>query len=87
MSAEIRQHAKTCATCATYASKQAKETPIISAIPDRPWKKVATDMLSWAGDEYLMDIFKLDKLRHNVGGSHTKIEGTLLASWLPGFAL
>ena len=68
MSAEIRQHVETCGTCATYASKQPQETSVITGIPDRPWKKVATDMLNWAGDEYLVTVdyhsgfFELDKL-------------------------
>ena len=75
MSAEIRQHVETCGTCATYASKQAKETPVISAIPDRPWKKGATDMLSWAGDEYFVTVdyhggyFELDKLTYITSGA------------------
>ena len=56
MSAEIRQHVETCGTCATYASKQPQETSVITGIPDRPWKKVATDMLNWAGDEYLVTL-------------------------------
>ena len=68
MSAEIRQHVETCGTCATYANKQPQETSVITGIPDRPWKKVATDMLNWAGDEYLVTVdyhsgfFELDKL-------------------------
>ena len=68
MSAEFRQHVETCGTCATYASKQPQETSVITGIPDRPWKKVATDMLNWAGDEYLVTVdyhsgfFELDKL-------------------------
>ena len=68
MSAEIRQHVETCGTCATYASKQPQETSVITGILDRPWKKVATDMLNWAGDEYLVTVdyhsgfFELDKL-------------------------
>ena len=68
MSAEIRQHVKTCGICATNASKQPHETSVITGIPDRPWKKVATDMLNWAGDEYLVTVdyhsgfFELDKL-------------------------
>ena len=68
MSAEIRQHVETCGTCATYASKQPQETSVITGILDHPWEKVATDMLNWAGDEYLVTVdyhsgfFELDKL-------------------------
>ena len=68
MSAEIRQHVETCGTCATYDSKQPQETSVIAGIRDCPWKKVATDMLNWADDEYLVTVdyhsgfFELDKL-------------------------
>ena len=68
ISAEIRQHVETCGTCATYANKQPQETSVITGVPDRPWKKVATDMLNWAGDEYLVTVyyhsgfFELDNL-------------------------
>ena len=68
MSAEIRQHVETCCTCATYANKQPHDTSVITGVPDRPWKKVETDMLNWAGDEYLVTVdyhsgfFELDKL-------------------------
>ena len=56
MSAEIRQHLKACGTCATYANKQPQETSVITGVPDGPWKKVATDMLNWAGDGYLVTV-------------------------------
>ena len=34
----------------TELDKQPQETSVITGVPDRPWKKVATDMLNWAGD-------------------------------------
>ena len=68
MADEIRDHVETCGTCATYANKQPRETSVFNGIPDRPLKKVATDMLNWAGDKYLVAVdyhsgfFELDKL-------------------------
>jgi hypothetical protein len=68
MSAEIRQHVEACGTCATYADKQPQESQVITEIPDRPWKKVASDLLTWAGDDYLIttdyhsNFFEIDKL-------------------------
>ena len=52
----------------TELDKQQQEASVITGIPDRPWKKVTTDMLNWAGDEYLVTVdyhsgfFELDKL-------------------------
>eukprot|EP00918_Siedleckia_nematoides_P068218 GHVU01148538.1.p1 GENE.GHVU01148538.1~~GHVU01148538.1.p1 ORF type:complete len:917 (+),score=68.85 GHVU01148538.1:344-2752(+) len=69
MSTEIRQHVEACGTCATYAERQAQDSPMISEIPERPWHKVAADLLSWGGEEYMVTVdyhsnfFELDKLR------------------------
>ena len=68
MSAEIRQHGETCSTCATYSNKQPQETSVITELPDPPWRKIATDMLNWTGDEYQVSVdyhsgfFELDRL-------------------------
>ena len=54
ISSEIRQFVETCGTCATYSQRQARETPIITTIPERPWEKVGTDIFFWAGKEFLV---------------------------------
>ncbi|XP_014681748.1 PREDICTED: uncharacterized protein K02A2.6-like [Priapulus caudatus] len=69
MSAEIRQYVEACGTCATYSVKQRAESPVITEVPQRPWQKVASDLLSWAGCDYLVTVdyhsnfFKVDRLR------------------------
>lgn len=68
MSAEIRQYVQACATCATYADRQPAEPLIITEVPKRPWQRVATDIFSWGGNEYLVTVdqhssfFEVDKL-------------------------
>ena len=54
MASEIRQFIETCGTCATYQSRQAQEDQIITPVPSLPWQKVATDICSWAGKDYLI---------------------------------
>ena len=54
MSSEIRHYIETCGTCATYCDKQPQESPIITEVPDRPWKKVASDLFSYGGRDYLI---------------------------------
>ena len=54
MSAEIRQYLETCGVCATYSSRQPHESEIISHVPERPWKKIATDLFTYGGRDYLI---------------------------------
>ena len=56
MSAEIQQYVQACATCATYADRQPAEPFIITKVPKRPWQRVAADIFSWGGSEYLVTV-------------------------------
>ncbi|XP_064622352.1 uncharacterized protein K02A2.6-like [Lineus longissimus] len=68
MSAEIRSFVETCDTCATFADKQPPETLNLHDVPDRPWSKVASDLFSFKGKNYLVTVdyfssfFELDYL-------------------------
>ena len=83
MSDEIRQHDETCGTCATYANKQPQEMSVIHGVPDRPSKKVATGMLHWDGDEYIVTVdyhggfFELARLTDNFSVHRREIENSL----------
>jgi len=54
MSADIRQYIETCGVCATYPMKQGDESLQISDLPDRPWQRVASDLLTFNKCEYLV---------------------------------
>ncbi|XP_055890819.1 uncharacterized protein K02A2.6-like [Biomphalaria glabrata] len=43
-----------CATCATFKRNNVKEKLLPYAVPDRPWKKVATDLFEWRNNDYLL---------------------------------
>lgn len=68
MSAELRQYIEACATCATHADRQPTEQLIVTEVPEKPWQRIATDLLSWGGKEYLITVdthsnfFEVDKL-------------------------
>ena len=68
MSADIRQHVETCGTCATYSVKQPQETKVMTSAPRRPWQRIASDLLSWGGYDYLVTVdyhsnfFEVDRL-------------------------
>lgn len=78
MSAEIRQFIETCGTCAAYGDKQPTETPVMVPIPKRAWQTVATDLFSWAGEEYLVtydyhsNFIEVDELRNTTSGEVIK---------------
>jgi hypothetical protein len=69
MSDQIRQYVENCGTCAEDAAKQPKETPIVTEIPARPWQKIASDLFSFGGYEYMVTVdyhsnfFEVDRLR------------------------
>ena len=54
MTSEIRQYIETCGTCSMYQDKQAKEENIITAVPVLPWQKVAADLCTWGGRDYII---------------------------------
>ena len=54
MSTEIRQYVQASATCATYADRQPAKPFIMTEVPKRPRQRVAADIFSWGGSEYLV---------------------------------
>lgn len=56
MSTEIRQFVETCGTCASDCDKQPAESPVTSDIPERPWQKIASDLCTYGGKEYMITI-------------------------------
>lgn len=54
MTSEIRQYVETCGTCATFCDSQPRETMVVTDIPKKPWEKLAADLFSWGGDDYLV---------------------------------
>ena len=68
---EIRQYVQACATCATYADRQTAEPFIITEVPKRPEQRVAANIFSWGGNEYLVTVdqhsnfFEVDKLSNS----------------------
>ena len=68
MSSEIKDHIKSCVECSANARKQQKEPLVSHDVPDRPWAKVATDLLEYDKKDYLVTVdyfssfFELDRL-------------------------
>ena len=54
MSAQIEEKVKSCTICHDYAAAQQKEPLIPSAIPDLPWARAASDILTFEGEQYLV---------------------------------
>ena len=54
MSSEIREHVESCGTCASMATKQAKETVISQETTERPWQRVGSDIMQFEGQQYLI---------------------------------
>ena len=57
MSAEMKQYISTCETCRELDSvTHAKETLMSHEVPSRPWEKIATDIFTLDGKDYLVTI-------------------------------
>ena len=57
MSAEMKHHISACETCRELDSTtHAKETLMSHEVPSRPWEKVATDIFTLDGKDYLVII-------------------------------
>ena len=54
MSAQMKEKVKNCTICHDYAATQQKEPLIPSAIPDLPWARAASDILTFGGEQYLV---------------------------------
>ena len=56
ISKEIRQFVESCDTCASMADKQAPEPLIVHDMPSRTWEKIATDIFTIEGRNYLLTV-------------------------------
>ena len=57
LSAEMKQYFSACETCREFDSMtHAKETLMSHEIPSRPWEKIATDIFTLDGKDYLVTI-------------------------------
>lgn len=56
MSADIRQYVETCDVCSSLPNRQAPEPLYMHDTPDRPWKKVGTDMFTICQRDYLVTV-------------------------------
>ena len=51
---ELEDMIKCCSTCQEHQNRQSSEPPIPHDIPDAPWQKVATDLLSLRNKDYVI---------------------------------
>ena len=57
MSAEIKEYISACKICRELdTTSQAKETLMSNEVPSRPWEKIAADIFTLDGKEYLVTI-------------------------------
>jgi transposase InsO family protein len=68
MSAEIKDMVEQCSTCNEYQQAQKKEPLMIHPIPECPWSRIAMDIFTLHGEDYLMtvdfysDFWEVDRL-------------------------
>ena len=68
MNAEIKHWISTCEPCRQHEVSHGKETLMSHDVPERPWQKVAADMFTLKGKDYLVTVdyysnyWELDKL-------------------------
>lgn len=56
MNAQIKDSIEKCDVCRTYSTKQQKETMIPHEVPNRPWAKVGTDIMTFDSNDYLVTV-------------------------------
>ena len=56
MSAEIKDYVSNCSVCNAIQPSQAREPLIVHEIPQRPWSKVATDLFTFNGDNFIVSV-------------------------------
>ena len=56
MSAEMKQLVESCEICRQYESAQPRETMRSQDPPTRPWERIATDLFSYQGKEFLITV-------------------------------
>ena len=68
MTKELMEYIQQCETCNPYSSEQQRQPLIPHEIPERPWQRVACDIFSLQGKDYLCTVnyysgyFEVDKL-------------------------
>lgn len=73
MNAELTDYMSKCDICLSSSNSQGKEPLISHEIPSRPWKKVATDIFTLNGKDYLCTVdyysgyFEVDSLSSKTG--------------------
>ena len=56
MKGDLQDVIQKCEVCATFSSKQQKETLISHDSTDRPWSKIATDLLEYKKKDYMVTV-------------------------------
>ena len=54
MNSEIKDYVSNCSVCNAVQPSQARERLLVHEIPKRPWSKVATDLFSFNGENYVV---------------------------------
>ena len=68
MTMDIQRKVATCRVCATHRPSNQKEPMIPHEIPQRQWQKVASDLFTWDGRQFLVTVdylsrfFEIDEL-------------------------
>ena len=75
MSAQLDDLIESCPVCNAMRPSQAKEPLISHQIPDRPWKKIATDIFTWSDRHFMVTVdyysrfFEIDELNSLTSGT------------------
>ena len=73
MNSKLTDYISKCDVCASSSNNQGKEPLILHEIPSRPWKKLATDIFTLDGKDYLCTVdyysgyFEVDSLSSKTG--------------------
>ena len=68
MKSDIKDFTSKCEACASYSTRQQKETLISHDVPDRPWAKISTDLFDLDHKSYMVTVdyfsgfFEIDSL-------------------------
>ena len=85
MAAEVKDLVGKCEVCAELKENQTREPLMTHMIPDRPWNKIALDLFTLEGKDYLIsvdyysDFWELDRL-------HSTTTAAVTAKLKPHFA-
>ena len=69
MNTEIKEYISQCEICTQYSGKESKETLMSHEAPDRLWEKIAVDICTTDGKDYLITVhcfsnfWEIDRLR------------------------